>query len=213
MNITRHQSYIIGIGALALFFLSSILMLRGASLSKGSETSPKSIEYSQSGKPDSQVAINQSSEKNITSPLTLNKFHRSEIRDGNKLWEVSAEKGRYFPQTQSAELEDATLFLYREDSSTIQLKTVRASLVFNAATLVTAELQGNVIVTYSDKGVIKTEYALYDREGNSVTAPGHVIIENQSITIEGDQLAANLESKEFILKKKVSTVIQPRRPS
>lgn len=202
MRITKRQSIVFGLGTLALFFCFGVLMLNRAS----------SIKVAEHAREFPGEAAPQITKEDLDSPVTLNQFHRSEIRDGRKLWEVKADKGRYFPKNNSSALENANIIFFRPDETVVELKAVRAILYISGVDLSRAEASEGVELIYDNKVRIVTESALYDKQSNTVYAPGFVKIMSDRMEISGNILSARVDEHEFNLKENVTSVIKPAEP-
>lgn len=216
INISRKNSLILGLGIIVLFFATGIFMLylsKPRQLSKASEAATVDVE--QPAKVESETveaAAVKSAETpaDPAAPVTLSKFQRNEIRDGRKIWEVTAERGRYIPQSNSAELEEAELIFHRDDGSLVKLVADEAKLHFSGTQLENAEVSGSVEMIFDGKVQVKAANALYSRPDEIVTVPGKVNIMTDRMELVGSRLSVNLASEELDLKGDVSTVIQPR---
>lgn len=200
--LTRRNSLILGVGTILLFFASGIFML--ALNSKKNLVEPLQPEVAQN---DATVAPN----SEPPAPVVLDNFQRNQIRDGKKLWEVLAERGRYLPGSSKAELEKAQLFLFRKDGSKVELTAERALLNFGGVDLDRADVSGDVRMVYNDKVQMQTENATYNKAESTVHVPGKVKITTETLQVTGTDLMVDIEKQEMQLRSDVTTVIQPRR--
>lgn len=211
MKLTRKQSIALALAILIIFFIISIALVdddtnRGIT---DLNTPPNDSSRSKNG---SNAPTPSLSEGEQTGPaLTLNRFHRAETKDGKKLWEISASSGSYLPEDRSALVKDANLIFFQKDGKVIELEAEQAKLVIEEANLNKAEIEGNVKVIFDKKVELTTEQAVYDRISNKVMAPGLVKIQSDMIDITGEELEADLNGQQFMLKKEVSSVIKPRK--
>lgn len=183
-----------------------------------------SVSSTPSSKQDPQVEANSIMNQNTTlipgqsetpqnpnnSLFALKQFHRSEMKDGRKVWEVTATQGEYFPAESAARVKDAHVLLYRKGGEVVQIDTKEALLHLQAGTLSRAETSGGVKIVYNDKLTITTEVANFDREKNIVFAPGLVEIRGEMMDISGNVLNADVEKKEMTLSENVVSVIHGR---
>lgn len=212
MKLTRRQSITLALAILIIFFGVSIALIDDDARRGITELSSNSYNLDQSETAlDERLSSLQESGQNGPA-ITLNKFHRSETKNGKKLWEISASSGQYLPENQSAIVENATLLFFQEDGKVIELAADQAKLTIEDANLNNAEIEGSVKVTFNKEISLSTDEAVYDRLNNLVTAPGLVKIESDMIEIIGEELEADLNKQEFILKRNVSSVIKARYP-
>lgn len=201
IRLTRKSSLVIGFGIIGLFFASGIFMLY---LTNTAQIAYKSEQQESEDK-------NQATVFDPAVPVTLSRFQRNEIRDGKKLWEVIAEKGRYLPTGNKAELEEAQLLFYRKDGSLVELTADNALLAFRGTDLGSADVSGNVELIYNERVRIRTDNAIYKKLEDEVTVPGEVNIKTDTLEITGKNLKLNIETQEMFLREDVTTVIQPRK--
>lgn len=208
MQLNRRQSVMLATTMLLIFFALSISLIDHGSVPIDFSLPPEDLNLSESGNQEELLAKLDGDQKG--SAIRLNKFQRSETRDGKKLWEVTAASGQYLPDQQSALIEKATLFFFQEDGKIIELEADQARLTVENANLSQAEIEGSVKVTFNKDISLITDKALYDRTNNSVTAPGAVTINSDLIEITGELLQADLDKQEFVLRTNVSSVIKPQ---
>ncbi len=211
--LTRKHSLILGISLIALFFVAGIFMLYKSNTSQAKSITAISHEKKDKSADltDVKEVVQPVAEKlDPTAPVVLNKFHRNQIRDGKKLWEVLAEKGKYLPGSNNAELDEAELFLFRKDGSKVHLTAQKALLNFSGTDLSQAKVSGKVLMIYNDKVQMRTEDATYDKVASTVIVPGEVSILTDNIEVSGKDLLVDIEKQEMLLRKDVSTIIQPR---
>ena len=202
MYLSRKQSIAIAIGLIAIFFLVGSLFIE-------TKESPVAIDLN----PKTESNVQSGSEKNQIEPtFTLEDFHRSEIdKHGNKIWEVKAKEGQYFPKTNLAEVKNATVWFYREEEEqAIIIKSDQATLFIDGTTLSKADMAGNISMDYAGEFTVLTGEATYFKEEHAVHAPGFVRIFNEQYDIQGKKLDAQLETREFVLHHEVESVLHPK---
>lgn len=217
MGISKRQSFFIAGGALALFFLVGVLFLRGnskqvpiAEISKTDASNPSASPSDASV----QLGNANTSENQELSPaqgiFTMNEFHRSEVKDGKKVWEVSGSKAQYLVNNNAVRIHDADLTLTGRDGKSTQLKTKQATIFLNGTTLSKAHLQDGVVAVYDNLYTLTTSEAECNREQNTVKMPNRVKIVGPSFEIEGDSLDGDIDSKLFAMRGEVLTIFHPR---
>ena len=203
MYLTKAQSLAVALGTLALFFVGGITYMRLSKPQVVATPTPSTVPAQPTGAPGDPTP-------GQSSNFILENFHRSEMKDGKKVWEVSAVKGQYFPETNTAQLETPRLLFFRSSGEVIELSAATATITLSGTSLTRAEIAGSVEVVYSEKVTIKTELAVYDKEKNLVTAPGKVSITSAQLDIVGRELTAYLDRNEFRLAKDVSSTVKKR---
>ena len=139
--------------------------------------------------------------------VVLNNFKRSESKDGKKLWEITAEKGVFSPNTQEAQVENPKLQFFKKSDVTVTLTSRKAIINFDNQTLANAELLDEVLLVQDNPSFIMTgNRALYDQK--QVLIPGPVTIRSDSLFIEGENLVGDVEAEVFTIKNNVKSVIR-----
>lgn len=212
MKITKNQSLVLAVSIIALFFVVGVWFVP-----KG-QTKLPSTSRELSAPTPAAVATAPSSADLTTTPsaapdskFMLKEFHRAEIRDGRKVWEAKGSQGQYLPETNSALITNAELWMYQKDGKVITMTAGEALLHLEGAGLKGADASKGVIIIYNDQEKLETDSLTYDKANNKVSAPGFVKITGELLDISGDGLAGDLETKTFILKQNVSTTLKPKK--
>jgi LPS export ABC transporter protein LptC len=208
MRITKRQSIVAAILILTAFFASGTFFVRRNR--PGTDAGGGSAGASSSAAASSSLAAPLEIPSAGKSMVVLNEFHRSETKDGRKLWEVTARQGHYFAETQSADLYDAKLLVYRKNGDTVYLDAKRAALTFSGFGLEKASLSEGMHLSLGTQVSLETAAAVYDKKQDTVVAPGSVKISNDVVEIKGEELHVNLDSQELSLARNVETVITPK---
>ena len=195
MNITRSQSIVLTIISLGLFFgIGFFFSLRQKT---GIVQSAREVS----------LALN--SENGQGASILLSEFHRSETRDGVKLWEVRGEKGEYFPGQNTARITKPDLWFFRREGDVVHLTAKNGTVHVDGSTLVMADLEGDVQVKVENRGVtIDTERAVYRKDTETVHAPGPVQMRSEMLDLSGTSLVANITTQEFVLEHEVRSIIR-----
>ncbi len=145
------------------------------------------------------------------SQFFLNEFHRSEIKDGRKIWEIKAKNGQYFPEKQSAEVKDADVWLFRENGEQIFLKAPEARLGFDGTAIRDAFFPDTVHVVYNDRMTVDTSVATYIKSEDTISSEHPVTIDSDMMHVDGNRFIAHVAEKSIIISGGVKTVIKPRQ--
>jgi len=195
VRLSRKQSVIIGIGSIGVFFILGIALLRQDQIpEEGARPEPPVSEYA--------------TEAGSGPRITLDEFHRSETRDGKKIWEVRARHGEYFPATGQANINEAILHIFNEEEGTIELNAGTATLHISGTTLSRAEAFNGVEIQYDNDITMVTDKATYDLSKNTISAPGHVEISGAAFEVSGNVLIADLDTHEFTLHENVKSILK-----
>ena len=204
MQLTKRQSLFAALAILGVFFTLATAVVRR---SRPAEVQTDGPVEPEPAAPAEAVLLQPAEGK---SKVVLNEFHRSEVRDGRMLWEVSAKRGQYLPEKNSAELAEARLRFFRKTGEVVTLDAKRADLYFEGQTLAHADLSEGLALNFKREVKVVTENASYDRQSNSIKAPGRVKIKHALARIVGEDLSADISSGQVSLGRNVETVLKPR---
>lgn len=183
MRITRSQSIYISIALIVAFGMFSGLAIY---LSRSSKVAGPTLAQLQHLLPEAKVA--------------MEKFQRSEVKDGKKVWEIEAQRGEYSPASGEAVLVKTNLTLYRPVNEVINIQSDNAALKLEGTQLKVANLSGNVVIVRNNALKIQTEQAIYDKDANLVTGSQKVVVSQESNSVAADSFEAKLNTSEVLLK-------------
>jgi LPS export ABC transporter protein LptC len=135
-------------------------------------------------------------------------FHRVKMKDGRKVWEVSAQDAQYFQEDNVIVVREAAMKLYLRDGRTIGLKGDDARLVLDGREVQRVELNGSIEVTASDY-LVRTDHAVYDHSRDMVSTPGAVEISGRALQLRGDRMEVQVDTERVTLLRNVSMHLQP----
>lgn len=215
MQLTRKQSITIAAAALIIFMLLSIVylrqdqQLRATTGQPGQDELQAELALTPTPKNTNQASPTAKPTGSANTDIIMKRFHRSEIKDGQTLWEIEGAYGQYFPDQQAAEIQQARLQVYREPNRSIILEADRALLTIDGTDLSKAELFDGVTLVDQQGVTATTEQATYDRSTGTLTSPGVVQINSDLVDITGRILEADVDEQIFHLKRNVESVIRP----
>lgn len=201
MYISRKQSMIVAVVLIALFLIVARLQMnseRPDTLPPVNEELSKELS-----------AINSDSDTPVQSHFSLKDFHRAETKDGKKLWEVKAKEGTYIPEENAANITDATLFFYHKKRKPVKMTAPTSVIHLDGTSLSYAEMTGGVTIKAERNTILKTKKAIYNKKTEMITAPGKVHITSEMGKISGNQLSANVTTREIKILNNVKTTIVP----
>ncbi|MCB0318049.1 MAG: LPS export ABC transporter periplasmic protein LptC [Bdellovibrionales bacterium] len=221
MKLTKLQSKLLATGILVLFFAVGIGFLNfnsAPNLLKEKLSNSDlldNISDSKNSKRKSKQKIEDISidfKDKKGSAVVLGKFERSEsLADGRPLWEIKANTGRYYPEGQRAEIENADMKFYKKNGRTVTLETKKADVYLDGNILKSAHVYGGVTLNLNKKTTIKTKEADYDKQNETITTDKRVDIFHEMMETSGNGLEGNIKTQEFKLLKNVNSVIKPRK--
>jgi LPS export ABC transporter protein LptC len=198
--LSRRQSILLASGLIGAFFLALWLLSR-------QNTAPSLPQR------NNQVATPTPAPQttgSASAQFLLNDFHRSETKNGQKVWEVKASKGQYFPDKQMAEVFEADVWVFRDNGEQIFLKAPEATLGFEASALTKAFFPKAVRVIYNDSVTLDTSAATYDKSTNSVFSYTTVTIVSDMMDLTGARFTADLTQNKVVFSGGVTTIIKPQ---
>lgn len=206
MHLTKSYSVILAVASIALFFGVATLWFR-------QRTSLPTVSIDESTHRLVESASHDAPSTSIAPVVALNEFHRSEVKNGRKLWEVKASRGEYNPETANIRLSEATVWIFRKDGEMIELQADTAGLHLDGQSLSHVELEGRVKVVRNNEVTVETDRATFERQSNLVRAPGRVELTSETLQVSGVGLEANVETKEIKLLSHVTSVVKPKSQS
>ncbi len=186
MRITRSQSIYISVALIITFGMISAAAIY---TSRPNKVSGPTLAQLQNILPEAKIA--------------MDKFQRSEVKDGKKVWEIEAERGEFSPVSGDAALIKSQLKLYRPNNEVVTIISDRAILKLEGTKLKLANLQGNVQIVRNDTLRINTEEAVYDKDQGIVSGTKRVKILQGINDVSADTFRAKIDSSEVFLKGNV----------
>ncbi|MDC0358064.1 LPS export ABC transporter periplasmic protein LptC [Oligoflexia bacterium] len=220
ITLTKSQSRVLAVSILALFFIVAAVFIYGTkprpSDNFSTATAPQTPTSTKDPEPPAtktlanMVKPKDGDQENSDSTFALKDFHRSEIKDGKIVWEVTGSNARFFPETNTVHIDNGEFFFFSEKKEPVRLSAGQAVLHLQGSSLNKAEATGGVKLNYDDRVIINTDEATYFLADNYISADGAVTINHKLIDTKGRGLHANLITREMKLLRKVKSVIKPR---
>ena len=135
-----------------------------------------------------------SEQANSLSKLTLEDFHRVEVKHGRTVWEVRAKDAKYYPQDFVTHVNSAELTIFREKQDDVVVKSDAAKLYMGGATLSRAVLDGNIHIAGDNGLQVKTQAAEFDAAAKVFSADGSVNISGTGYEVNGQGFRYAVES-------------------
>jgi LPS export ABC transporter protein LptC len=182
----------LGISALVVVLLGGVGLLIGRSLwqQRQRDTAQKGLEFL--------PGVSQH----------IRDFHRVKVKDGRKVWEVSARDAQYFQEANLILVRAAVMELYLRDGRKIGLKGDEARIVLDGREVKRVELNGSIEVTASDY-LVRTDHAIYDHTRDVISTPGAVEISGRALELRGDRMEVQVDTERVNLYRNVSMRLQP----
>jgi LPS export ABC transporter protein LptC len=136
----------------------------------------------------------------------IQNFHRIEIRDGTKAWELVADEAQYLQDQSEVVVRRPRTTLYLKDGEKVTITGDEGAVTFKGRDLQKARLHDNVEIHVRDF-VIHANDAVYDREADRIVAKGPVTIDGQQLRVAGKDMVVFVKESRFELEKPVRVTV------
>ena len=149
--------------------------------------------------------------------LWMQNFHRVEIRDGKKTWELEADEAQVLQDKGQVLVRKPRTLLYLKDGEQVTVSGEEGQIEFAGNDLQTVTLRDNVEIHVRDY-VIRARSAVYRRDEDRIVADGPVTIVGDVIQVAGNDMVVFMKESRFELSKPVRVTVLPdqqaaKRPS
>lgn len=201
MRLTRKSSIILALAIIGIFFgIAHLTAPRSTPILPPEPETPVL---------DTAIVEKTNSQDTAPSQFELTNFQRSESKNGKKIWEVTADNGKYFPEQEMTRLRNVKVLSLRSEDSRFTVSADMADVKLQGTSLASADLQDNVVATINDEVTVQTQIAFYDYEKGLVEAPGFVSITGPFYSTVGDRMSAQTDEEILTLEGNVRTIIEP----
>jgi len=138
----------------------------------------------------------------------MQNFRRVQVRDGKKIWEISARQARYFEANGEVLVEAPEVFFYAKDGDVIALRCGegRLRMAKDEKTVTQMELTTDLQMQVGDFS-FRTQEATYDSEHDTISSPGAVQITSRGLVLEGQGYNVDVAEKRLTLDADVRTTL------
>jgi LPS export ABC transporter protein LptC len=143
------------------------------------------------------------------SMLSARNFHWTQMKAGQKQWELTARQAAFSDDKKSLRLRGVEFSMVSSDGKHITLSAPHADLVLKGNHVDSAELRGGLTVHYGDV-VVTAAQAAFAPENDELSVPGPVTIEGEGLKVTGIGLTAHPRAQLFDLRSAVSTKVVPK---
>jgi LPS export ABC transporter protein LptC len=142
--------------------------------------------------------------------LQVKNFHRSNIEDGRKTWEILGEEAGYFKAEEKAVIHGPKLRFYQENGEVISAVGRQGEVFLSDGELHKVVLTGAVEITYQGMRFL-TDELVYLHGRNHVISPGRIRASFDGIELEGVGMELSITEEHMKLQQNVKTTIRPER--
>jgi LPS export ABC transporter protein LptC len=144
------------------------------------------------------------------STLRIKDFHRANIEDGRKVWELFGEEASYFKEQKEAVIKKPRFYYYDKNGETAESQGNEARLYLNEKELERMELRGDIQVSFQGY-LLKSEEANYLPAKDQIVLPTRTTVVGDGLAVEGSRMEVELENKKIRMIESVKTKIEPDR--
>ncbi|MFQ5665923.1 MAG: LPS export ABC transporter periplasmic protein LptC [Candidatus Binatia bacterium] len=135
-------------------------------------------------------------------------FHRVKVRDGRKVWEVSADDAQYLEDEKTVVVRGAKMRLFLKDGGVVGLRGDEGRIALDGREVTGVDLAGDIQVTWADY-LVRTERATYDHKRELISTPGAVEVSSRALQLHGDRMEIEVQAERVTLLRHVSMRLQP----
>jgi LPS export ABC transporter protein LptC len=139
----------------------------------------------------------------------IQNFHRIEIRDGKKAWELEADEAQYLQTDNQVVVRKPRTTLYMKDGEKVTVTGDQGTVEFAGKDLQKATLHDSVEIRVRGF-VVRAGDAVYDRATDKIVANGPVTIEGAELAVAGNDMTVYVKESRFELEKPVRVTLSPK---
>jgi len=140
--------------------------------------------------------------------LQVKNFHRSNIEDGRKTWEIWGDEAGYFKAEEKAVIQRPRLKFYQENGEVISAQGRQGEVFLGDGQLQKVVMTGAVEITYQTMKFL-TDELVYLRASDHVISPGRIRATFDGIELEGAGMELSITEERMKLQQDVKTTIRP----
>jgi LPS export ABC transporter protein LptC len=139
----------------------------------------------------------------------IQNFHRIEIREGKKSWELVADEAQYLEDENQVVVRKPRTTLYTKEGEKVTITGDQGKVEFVGKDLQKATLHDSVEI-HVRGFVIRANDAVYDRGTEKVVAMGPVTIVGDQVQVAGNDMTVFVKESRFELEKPVRVTLSPK---
>lgn len=137
----------------------------------------------------------------------IKEFRRVKVKDGRKVWELTAQEAEYFADKGEVVVAGPKLAFYAGDGRNVEVKGSQGKIQLAGGDVKQIELDGGIDVTVGEY-FVQTDRAIYFESLNSIVAPGDVRLMSSEITLAGQVMVLELGTQRVRFVKGVTTTFR-----
>jgi LPS export ABC transporter protein LptC len=139
----------------------------------------------------------------------IQNFHRIEVRDGTKAWELEADEAQYLQDQNQVVVRHPRTTLYVRGGEKVIVTGEQGTVMFAGRDLQKAMLHDNVEI-HVRGFVIRAGNATYDREADQIVSEGPVTIDGEQLRVAGNDMVVFVGASRFQLDRPVRVTLLPK---
>ncbi len=142
--------------------------------------------------------------------LHAHNFHWTQMKAGERQWELTASDASYSNDRTSLTLSNAQLTMISDDGKPVMVQAPRAVIVLDGNHVKQANLSGGTLIHYGTF-TMTTQDVHFMPDDDKVDAPGEVTMEGEGVKVTGVGMTGNPKTRVFQLLDRVTTDISPKQ--
>jgi LPS export ABC transporter protein LptC len=142
--------------------------------------------------------------------LHVKEFHRSEVANGRKIWEVAGKEARYLSADKEVVMQQPSFAYFDQKGEILEARADEGHIYMAEKEIDRMEMFGDIRIGYQGF-LLRTDKIVYFREKNQVILPGKVMVKGEGLEVEGVGMTIALQEERLRLDSKVKTRIEPGR--
>jgi len=134
-------------------------------------------------------------------------FRRVKVRDGRKVWELTAREAEYLEDQGQVVVKDPVVLFYVENGDSVHVAGHEGRIFVRGNNLDRIELGGGIEVKMKDY-VVRTAQAIYDHEHDTIVSPGRVEVQGTSLSLDGETMVVELKSQRVQILKSITSTFR-----
>lgn len=134
----------------------------------------------------------------------IQQFRRVKVKDGEKVWELTAREAEYFQDEGEVVISGPELAFYGGKTGDVALRGNEGKVFLKDGDVEKIEMGGGIEVTVGEY-FVETEKAIYFENINSIVAPGMVNLRGSDVALAGRAMLLELGSRRVRFMKGVTT--------
>src|SRR5690606_30815626 len=130
----------------------------------------------------------------------MKEFRRVKVKDGRKVWELTAREAEYFASKGEVVVEEPKLAFFTDDGRNVAVTGHQGKIQLDGGNVKQIELDGGIDVTVGEY-FLQTDRAIYVESLNAIVAPGDVSLTSPEISLAGNTMVLDIPSQRVLFAK------------